>query len=134
MKLFYLMLKKSCFVFRRTLKVFYFFLFSFLHVSISSFPSFLERLLLLIAFFHFTVSSLLVRYFVFVLLPRVLQIWNSAFYSQAFFAIHTPSCFYQGFPGALSSALKVPGLPTEGRNTDLLYLFVWITQCSATIW
>ena len=113
---------------------FHFFLFSFLHVSISSFSSFLERFLLLIAFFNFTVSSLFVRYFVFVLLPRVLQIWNSAFYSLAFFAIDTPSCFYQGFSGALSSALKVAGLPTEGRNTGLLYLFVWITQCSATIW
>ena len=58
----------------------------------------------------------------------VLQIWESVFYSQVFFTL-TPSCFYQGFPGAGSSALKMAGL----RNIDPAYLFVWVTQGSETI-
>ena len=51
--------------------------------------SFLRMLLLLIAFVHFTVPSLFFKYFVFVLLPRVLRISGSVFYSQAFFTLHS---------------------------------------------
>ena len=50
---------------------------------------FLQMFLLLIAFVHFTVSLLFLRYFVFVLLPWVLRIWKSVFYSQAFFTLHS---------------------------------------------
>ena len=49
---------------------------------------FLQMFLLLIPFVHFTVSSLFARYFVFVLLPRVLRICKSVFWSQAFFTLH----------------------------------------------
>ena len=74
---------------------FYFFVFLFLQIFS-----------LLIAFAHFTVSSLFVRYFVFVLLPQVLRIWENVFYSQAFLP-YFPFWFYQGFPGASSSALRL---------------------------
>ena len=50
---------------------------------------FLQMFLLLIAFVHFTVSLLFLRCFVFVLLPWVLRIWKSVFYSQAFFTLHS---------------------------------------------
>ena len=58
------------------------------------------------------------------------------FYSQVFFTLHSfltfnTNCIYWRFPGADSSTLKVVGPPTEFRNTDLVHLFVWITQCSA---
>ena len=43
--------------------------------------------LLLIAFVCFTVSLLFVRYFIFVLLLRVLQIREIVFYSQTFFTL-----------------------------------------------
>ena len=38
-------------------------------------------------------------------LPRVLRIWESVFYSQTFFTLHSfptfgTTCFYQGFPGS----------------------------------
>ena len=39
--------------------------------------------------------------------------------------------FFKASLGAGSSSLKVTEPPTEVRNTDLAYLFVWITQCSA---
>ena len=112
---------------------FSFFLFSFLLLLISwCFHFFmfliLQMFLLLTAFVHFTVSLLFVRYFVFVLLPRVLRIWESVSYSQAFFTLHSfPTfgtiCFYQGLPGARTLALKVAGLSTEVWNTDSTHLF-----------
>ena len=51
------------------------------------------------------------------------------FYSQALFTLHSfltfgTTCFYQGFPGAGSSSLKVAGPPTEVRNTDPAHLSV----------
>ena len=49
--------------------------------------SFLQMFSLLIAFVYFTVSRL------FVLLPRVLRIWESAFYSQVFFTLHSFPAF-----------------------------------------
>ena len=101
--------------------------------------SFLRILLLLIVIVHFTLSLLFLTYFVFVLLPRLLLIWENVFYSDAFFTLHSfltfdTTCLYQVFPRADSSALKVAGFPTDVRNTDPVHLFVWITQCSTTIW
>ena len=101
--------------------------------------SFLRILLLLIVIVHFTLSLLFLTYFVFVLLPRLLLIWENVFYSDAFFTLHSfptfgTTCLYQVFPRAGSSALKVAGFPTDVRNTDPVHLFVWITQCSTTIW
>ena len=68
--------------------------------------------------------------------PPMLRIWESFFYSKVFFTIHSfrtfdTTCFYQGIPGAGNSAMNIAGLPTEVRNTDPVHLFVWITQCSA---
>ena len=69
--------------------------------------------------------------------PWVLRIWESFFYSQAFLP-YTPSqhlaqsAFIMASLGVDSSSLKAAGPPpTEVRNTEPVYLFVWITQCSA---
>ena len=58
-----------------------------------------------------------------VVVPRVLRIWESFVYSQTFFTLNSfptfdTTCFYQGFPGASSSALKLTGSPTEVQNID----------------
>ena len=131
-KTFFTSCLKNSWFFRRNLRVFHFFMFSFPLAFISSWFYFfvflfLQIFSLLIAFAHFTVSSLFVRYFVFVLLPQVLRIWENVFYSQAFLP-YFPFWFYQGFPGASSSALKVAGLFTEVWNTDPAHLFLWIIQ------
>ena len=91
--------------------------------------------------FHFTNflyhDGFFARHFVFVLLYRECYGCQSFFYSQAFFTLYFFStfgttCFYEVFPGASSSTLKVvAGPPTGVRNTDLPHLFVWITQCLA---
>ena len=91
--------------------------------------------------FHFTNflyhDGFFARHFVFVLLYRECYGCESFFYSQAFFTLYFFStfgttCFYQVFPGASSSTLKVvAGPPTGVRNTGLPHLFVWITQCLA---
>ena len=41
-----------------------------------------------------------------------------------FFPTFETTCFYRGFPGAGSFALKVAGSPTKVRNTDQAHLFV----------
>ena len=56
-----------------------------------------------------------------IVVPRMLRIWESFFYSQAFFNLHSllefgTTWFYQGFPRAGSSIMKVAGPPTEVRN------------------
>ena len=110
-------LKNSCFVFRRTLRVFLFFLFSFL-----------QMFSLLIAFVHLTV------FFHFLCCFHKCYGFEKAFFTLRHFLPYTPSCFFQGIPMVGSSALKVEGLPTEVRYTDPAHLFVWITKCSAIIW
>ena len=103
------MLKKSWFVFRRTW-VFYFLLFSLLVIFVSfcfcffSF-SFLKMILLLIVF------SYVHCFFLHMLLH--------------FFLIFDTTRFYQGFPLASISALKVAGLPKEVQNTEPTRLLVW---------
>ena len=72
----------------------------------------------------------------FATVPWVLTIWESIFYSQAFFILISfptfgTTCFYQGFSWSDSFSLKVAGPSTEVRNTDSTHLFVWITPCSA---
>ena len=84
-------------------------------------------LLLFLKYFYFT-NFLYRDYFLpgvhfSVVVPRVLRIWERFFHSQVFFTLQSfptfdTTCFYQGFPGAGGSILKVPGLPTEVRNTD----------------
>ena len=69
-------------------------------------------------------------------LPWALRIWESVFYSPAFFTLPSfptfgTTCFYQGFPGSRNSSLKVAGPPINVQNTDSPLLFVWITQCSS---
>ena len=57
---------------------------------------------------------------------RVLRISDSAFYSQAFFTLHS-SCFLKGFPGDDSSTSKSIGLHDDPQNIAPGQLFVWIT-------
>ena len=90
----------------------------------------LRNLFLLSVVFYLTLLP------TFATVSRVLRIWESFFYSHAFFTLHSLpkfdiTCFYQGFPGAGSFSLKVAGPPTKVRNTDPVHLFVWITQFSA---
>ena len=85
------------------------------------------------SFFTVTVFCQVLRFCVVV--PRMLRIWESFFYSQAFFTLHCvpkfgTTCFYQGFPGAGNSAFKVAGPSTDVRNTDRVQLFVWVTLFS----
>ena len=127
MKLF--KLKNSCF-FRRTLRVFHHCFFGCLHFLMFSFLQMFSGVFIVDCIYLLHYSSLLL------LLPRLLRIWKSVFYSDVVFTLHLFStfgttCFYQGFPGADGSALKVTGVPTEVRNTDSTHLFVWIGQCSA---
>ena len=107
---FYLMLKNSCFVFRRTLRVFHFFVFSFLFTSyFSSFLFFLVFISSFYCFFRYFSCSLYLFISLFLrfllLLLRMLRIWENNFYSHTFFTLHSfqmfgTTCFYQGFPGA----------------------------------
>ena len=80
----------------------------------------------------------------FAIVSRVLRIWESFFYSQAFSTLRrflpcTPSqhleqpAFIKASLGAGSSSLKVAECLTEVRNTDSAHLFVWITQCSVKV-
>ena len=118
MKLFNLMLKNSCFlgeVFRvfhhRFFGCFHFFMFSFLQVFLGVFLVDYICLLHCCCCYH--------KYYGF----------ERAFFTFRRFIRYTPSCFYQCFPGAGSSVLKVAGLPTVVWNTDPAHLFV--PQCSA---
>ena len=92
-------LKKSCFVFRTTLKVFHFFTFSFL-LAFTSFCfhffmfSFLQMFLMLLAFVHFTAFSLFVRYLVFVLLYHECYGFERVPFILRWFLPYTPSYFY----------------------------------------
>ena len=120
-------LKKSYLIFRRTLRDSHFFVYSFLFVFISSnffsfLFSFLQIFLLLILFVYFTVSSFLCCY-------RECYGFERASFTLRWSLPYTPSCFYQDFDGAGSSALKVAGLATEFRSIDLTHMFVSITRC-----
>ena len=60
---------------------------------------------LLTAFVYFILCQLLRFCAGVAVLPRVLRIWESAFYTKAFctllsFATYSTTCFYQRFPGA----------------------------------
>ena len=57
--------------------------------------------------------------------------YKRTFFTLRRFLPYFLSWFYQGFPGASSSALKVAGLSTEVWNTDLARLFLWIIEYSA---
>ena len=77
---------------------------------------------LLIAFVHFTIFSLFVN-------TSFLCCWTVTGFDRAVFTLrlflpYTPSSFYQGFPGAGSSAMKVAGLPIELQITYSVHLFV----------
>ena len=113
MKLFYVMLKKHLAVLRRTLRVFHFFMFSFLLVFTSSrfhFFSFSFLFVLISFHFHFLLFSLFRSFFI------VCVTASATFFILRRFLPYTPFCLYQGFPGAGSSSLKVAGLPTEASK------------------
>ena len=93
----------------------------------------------LIAFFH--VTSFLYLDCIFpaiyqvlrfcVVVPRVLQIWESLFYPHTTSRNLTQPAFIKVSLEAGSFFLKVAGPPTEVQNTDPTHLFVWSTQYSA---
>ena len=62
--------------------------------------------------------------------------FQSTFFTHRRFSPYGPSrqltqpAFIKASLGAGNSSLKVAGPPTEVRNTDPVYLFAWITQCS----
>ena len=138
-----LKLRNSCFFFRKTVGVFRHCLFrcSFFYAFICScfhFFTFSFLQMFLGVFIDDCICSLhfffTVRYFVFALLYRECYGFERAYFTPRCFLPYTLSCFYQGFTGAGSSALKVSGLPTEVRNTEPQHQFVWTKQCSTTIW
>ena len=129
MNRFYLMLKNTYFVFRRTHKVFHFFLCSVLFVFISSrFHLFSFLFLFDFTFFcfrffrcFFTVcvvttnaTDLRERFTIRHFLP----------YTSSCFLTFGTICFYQGFPEADSSSLKIAGPSIQVQNTDLVHLLV----------
>ena len=124
MNCFYLMLKNTYFVFRRTHKVFHFFLCSFLFVFISSrFYFFFISLFFCFRFFRcfFTVcvvttnaTDLGERFTIRHFLP----------YTSSCFLTFGTICFYQGFPDADISSLKIAGPSIQVQNTDLVHLLV----------
>ena len=59
-------------------------------------------------------------------LPRVLQIWESIFYSQVFFTLHSFLLFSR-LPGTGSSTSKLAGFHADLQNIAAAWLFVWIT-------
>ena len=59
-------------------------------------------------------------------LPRVLRVWESVFYSQAFFTLHS-FLLLQGFPGTGSSNSELARLHADLRNIASTQLLVWIT-------
>ena len=127
---FYLMLKKLLFFLGETLvffisSCFHSLLFSFILVFISScfcfFSCFYCWLLLFTSLFLHCLSGTL-----FLCWYRKCYGSERTFFTLSRFLPCFPSWFYQGFPGASSSALKVAGLSTEVWNTDPAHLFLWI--------
>ena len=59
-------------------------------------------------------------------LLQMLWIWESGFYSQDFFTLHS-FLLFQGFPGSGSSNTKLAGIHADLRNIALAQLFVSIT-------
>ena len=53
--------------------------------------------------------------------------FERAFLTLRCFVPYTPSCWFQGFPGAGSSTSKLAGLYADLRNIAPTRLFVWIT-------
>ena len=126
-------LKKFYFIFSRTLRDFHFFVYSFLFVFISSlfFPS-CFRFFRYFYCWLYLFTSLFLRFCV----VTATWVYGCYEFERASFTLrwslpYTPSCFYQGFDGADSSALKVAGLPTEFRSIDPTHMFVSITRCLA---
>ena len=70
--------------------------------------SFLQMFSPLIAFVYFTVSGL------FVLLPQVLRIWESVFYSQGFFTLHS-------FPAFIIASLGPAVQPWRWKRFSLTF-------------
>ena len=132
MKLFDLKLKNSCFLgeplgFFTTISLVFSAVFSFLHVFISS-----DFFRCFHYWFHLLTSLFL--HCCCCCCTAIATDLRELFLLSGVFFSYTLSCFYQGFPRAGSSALKVAGLPTDVQNTDLAHLYIWMTQCSATIW
>ena len=77
--------------------------------------------------FHFQ----LFRDLLFTVLPRGLRFWVGIFYPHALFTLCSFTnillAFIKASLGAGSSSLKLSGLHTDPRSTDLTHLFVWFT-------
>ena len=135
---FYLMPKKLLFcVFR----VFHFFVFSFLFVFISycfhfffffshyRFHFFLFSFLLVFSSFRFRSFRC---FFTVALLPQVLRIWESVFYSQTFFILHS---FLRSSRLPWDWQFSLEGCRTSHWGSKHRPVpSIWITQCLAIIW
>ena len=129
MNRFSLMLKNSYFVFRRTHRVFHFFLCSFLFVFISSrFHLFSFLFLFDFTFFCFRFFRCFFTVCVVTTnaadLGERLTIRHFLPYTSSCFLTFGTICFYQGFPEAGSSSLKIAGPSIQVQNTDLVHLLV----------
>ena len=67
-------------------------------------------------------------------LPWVLRIWESNFYSQPFFPIHSFLLSFKASLGAGSLTLMLARLHTDFQNTDPAHLFVWITVINKKVY
>ena len=110
-------LRKSCFIRKHFRAFFYHFFFACFHFLMFSFLQTFSGA------FSFDCICSLHCFFTVVVTVSATDLREHFLISEVFY-LTLLSCFYQGFPGPGSSALKVVGLPTEARNTDLAYLFV----------
>ena len=134
MNRFYLMPKNTYFVFRRTHKVFHFFLCSFLFVFISfcfHFFSFSFVFVFISFSFHFFLLSFLQMFLHCLCCYHECYGFHERFtirhflpYTSSCFLTFGTICFYQGFPEADSSSLKIAGPSIQVQNTDLVHLLV----------
>ena len=110
-------------------------------ITVSSSGFFISPLILLLLFWVFSFHQLSLPWLFFSGVSflccctacatdlRELFLLLAVVYLHSFLTFGT-TYFYQCFPGAGNSALKVAAPSTEVRNTDPAPLFVWITQGS----
>ena len=118
--------KNSCFLFRRTLRVFHFFLFSILLVFIfTCFYFFLFSFLLVFISSRFRLLRWLIAFACFTVCVVTTSATNLREHFLLSGVFYLPAGF-KAFLGASSSTSKLAGLHTDLRNIALARLFVWI--------
>ena len=134
--------KNSCFLFRRTLRVFHFFLFSILLVFIfTCFYFFLFSFLLVFisSRFHFFLFSF-VKMVDCICLLHCLCCYHECYeFERAFFTLRRflPSCWFQGFPGSRQFNLKVSSAPywsSKHSPNPAIRLNSYLNICLKALW